>query len=1018
MEHTSWDFDTTDREPELDLNDILFEFNQPSQEEAAGFQRLTFDNSTRDATADYPLYPSDEAAVRGDEGVGANGASQADIDVWLESIPDAPSDTPTDAPDAGFSAGEDAAEAPPRRRRGEGKEKRSLFSRFSRRADVRPAEPEEPEEEEEEDVESSYIPRRAELDPTLHSGAIGKMEQEARSYIAQMQAESGFRSRRERESESAAAYTYDLDDLLNISPEGEETAASAPAPAAAQGFAPFGYAPDGGEAGDYELDDDYASDALEADPTQYASEKPDPVFQARREEEAEIDSRFNLTGKRQRETLSYAGSAVDQSADENYVHNRSTEYNPSQWTPDYDDPLADRPEPEEPEHKKHRFTFGRRKAAQLQAQAKAEAEEAAEDAPAGEEPRKVRISTFTDSDAEPALYADDGEELPEYEDEDEEFSPRGGRHYKESELYAPPTFREYVLSLLASLWLRIRGTVRGSTAETMEDSEEDLGPEVTPLAASRYYGSFLRSMKLRVRIAGVLLFVLCYVSLEAPVPGMLKDLPVEAAFCFGAQAAILLLALDVVTNGLTSLFRLKPGADSLAVVACLFTGLDALTVALSDSASLHMPLCAISSASVTGLLLAASLNARGLRKATRVPAIGKRFYAVTAEEKLKPGEITLLKSLRSAKGFVRRAEQASPDETLYTRISIPLFALALLLSLVVAAVKKSFPEFLYIFSAMLVLTVPFGAMLSFSLPFFLGSTRIFRFGAAIAGWSGLCDIGVSKNLIVTDRDLFPPSAVTIENVRIFADEDAQKVISYAGSLMKVYGCSATPCFEDLMAETSSPALPVNGFELLPGGGMKGVIDGHVVLCGSTDLMRLMNVRIPFRLTDKTTVLLAIDGILYGIFSLKYEGLPQVRRALVEQMRCARPPVFAVRDFNINPEMLHSTFDLATDGYDFPPFSDRYPLSEPAEDVKDERITAVLCNEGLGPLTNAADVGRTMYLAVRANVLINLAAALIGVVLVFVRLVGPGSMPLSSFFLYMLGWTLPVLAMSILVSLKK
>ncbi|MCR5575871.1 MAG: hypothetical protein K6F56_02555 [Oscillospiraceae bacterium] len=1008
MEHTSWDYDAPERQPELSLDDILLEFNQAKEaEEMPGFQELSFSGSSKQEESIYPSYLLTGAApAKGSAPSASDGAAtQADIDAWLGSIPDAPaSGRRTDGRDTALPAEEDAE--PPAYRRREGREKRSPFSLFGRRAEEPSYEP-----GEEEDEASDYIPRRTENAPVVHGGSIGKMEQEARSYIAQMQAESGVRSRRERESENAAAYTYDLDDLLSMAPASE-----APGTAAAQGFDAFGApAPDGDPD---PFDEDYPASGLEADPTQYADERPLPAFQARREEEAEIDSRFNLTGRRQRETLSYAGNAVDLSADENYVHIQSNEYNPSQWTPDYDDPLADRPEPEEPAHKKHRFTFGRRKAAQLQEEAAAETEADTEEAPDAEEPRRVRISTFTDSDAEPAVYAEDEDELPEYADEDEEFEPRSRKHYKESELYAPPTFREYVLSLLASLWLRIRGTVRGSTAETMEDTQEDLGPEVTPLAASRYYGSFLRSMKLRVRIAGVLLFILCYVSLEAPVPGMLKDLPVEAAFCFGAQAAIMLLALDVVTNGVTNLFRLKPGADSLAVLACLFTGLDALMVALSDTASLHMPLCAISSASVTGLLLAACLNARGLRKATRVPAIGKRFYAVTAEEKLRPGEITLLKSLRSAKGFVRRAEQASPDETLYTRISVPLFVLALVLSLIVAAVKKSFPEFLYIFSAMLVLTVPFGAMLSFSLPFFLGSTRIFRFGAAIAGWSGLCDIGVSKNLIVTDRDLFPPSAVTIESVRIFADEDAQKVISYAGSLMKTYGCSATPSFEDLMAETASPALQVDGFELLPGGGMKGIIDGHVVLCGSTDLMRLMNVRIPFRLTDKTTVLLAIDGILYGSFSLKYEGLPQVRRALVEQMRSTRPPVFAVRDFNINPEMLHTTFDLATDGYDFPPFSDRYPLSEPAEDVKDERITAILCNEGLGPLTNAADVGRTMYLAVRINVLLNLAAVLVGVVLVFIRLVGAGAFPLSSFFLYMLVWTLPVLAVSILVAVKR
>ena len=74
-------------------------------------------------------------------------------------------------------------------------------------------------------------------------------------------------------------------------------------------------------------------------------------------------------------------------------------------------------------------------------------------------------------------------------------------------------------------------------------------------------------------------------------------------------------------------------------------------------------------------------------------------------------------------------------------------------------------------------------------------------------------------------------------------------------------------------------------------------------------MRLMNVRIPFRLTDKTSVLLAIDGILYGIFSLHYEPMPQVRRALIDLVRSGRHPVFAIRDFNINPSFCTTYLTL-------------------------------------------------------------------------------------------------------------
>jgi len=845
---------------------------------------------------------------------------------------------------------------------------------------------------------------------TIHGGTRGKTEQEARELIADLQAKSGAADRRSRRSNTD--YRMELNDLLGIESQADPVSDAK------------AYAAKTEETEKYDFDLDQAMD-YDADVREYRGKNEQHVYQADAGE-PEIDKRFNLGGQNTNQTISYANSAVDLSADEDYVPAQQTEYNPSQWTPDYDDPLAERQDTAEPPRKQHRsfLSRARRRAAPESAQAPSAHDE---------EEGSVKEIEVTDDSAGPAIYAvnpsyrddpdytDAPESIDNTDEDDEDFDDyddESSRRYRESDMYAPPTFREYLLSILASVWLKLRGTVRGRTAATMRDSSEDLGDEVTPAEASKYYGSFLRSMRYRLRISGVALAVLLYISLEMPVPGMMKSLPVASAFCFGMQAVIMLLGLDMVTNAITNAVRLHFGADSLAVVSCFFTGLDALIVALSKTAAQHMPLCAISSASIVGLLLASYLSARGLRKATRVPAIGKHFFAVTGENTLEKDQITLLKSLRSVRGFVRRTEEAGPDETLYRRLAPALFVLALILSIIVMIAKKSYPEFIYILSAMLALTVPFGAMLSFSLPFFLGSNRIFKFGAAIAGWSGLCDIGASKNLIVTDRDLFPESAVSIESVRIFADEDAQKVISYAGSMMQASGCCAAGCFGELMRETYSPARPIDGFEVMPGGGMKGIIEGHVVLCGSTDLMRLMNVRIPFRLTDKTTVLLAIDGILYGIFSLKYEGQPQIRRALTDLVRTARPPVFAVRDFNVNPEMLHNTFDIATDGYDFPPYVERFRLSEPSEDTKDERIAAILCNEGLAPLTSVTAIGRSMFLATNINLILNVIASVLGVVLVFFRFLSTGANPLANLFLYMVFWTLPVLLVSFFVGVKR
>ncbi len=1023
------DLDASGDEENAGLTEEVYDAPPPRKKERGQRQRAAFSFFRgRRGAKPAPAYANEDEAVLPEEPEAV--LPEADEDVFPEEaqnvFPEAPEgDLPEE--DADFLSEADVGSPAPvesaaplfaRDERPEPEPESSLDDvlRFVRQFADTKAAPEEPEVDAipDEDAADAPLPEPEEPDPAWeesfvpvepagHGGSLGKIEQEARSYIAELQSRSGVGNARDRRA--AENHTYDLDDLLGMDfgePPSEADAGLYDAVSASGGT-------------DYEDYDDYdlpADEGLEADPTQRAEDAP--VYRPGAYDDEEIDSRFNLSGEVPQGRMSYGGREVDLSADEEYVPVQQSEYNPSQWTPEYDDPLAEREEAAEPVHKRHRFLSGRgraRRAAELDRKARAAAEE-----DETEEPREESYVSFRDTEAAPADYA----EPLDYgmEPEDEEGEGRGSRKYRESEMYLPPTFREYVLSLLASVWLRIRGTVRGRTAETMQDNEEDLGPELTPAEASKYYGSFIRSLKLRVRIAGVVLAVLCYVSLEMPIPGMLRDLTVAAIFCFAAQAAILLLSLDVVTNGVLNLFRLRFGADSLAVVACLLTGIDALTVALSDSAVLHMPLCALSSASVVGLLLASFLHARGLRKATRVPAIGKRFFAVTAEEKLKPGEITLLKSRHPAKGFVRRAEEAALDETVFTKLCPLFLLLAFLLTLIVMIVKKSYGQIIYIFSAMTVLAVPFGALLSYSLPFFLGSTRIFRSGAAIAGWSGLCDIGTSKNLIVTDRDLFPESAVSIESVRIFADEDAQKVISYAGTMIGASGSCAAGCFAELMRETGATMRAVENFEYLPGGGMRGLIDGSVVLCGSTDLMRLMNVRIPFRLTDKTTVLLAIDGILYGIFAMHYEALPQVRRALVDLVRTARPPVFAVRDFNINPEMLHNTFDLATDGYDFPPFVERVKLSEPEEDDKGERIAAILCNEGLGPLTNISDVGRSMYLATRINVLLNILSAVIGIFLVFVRFLATGSNSLGTLFVYMLFWTLPVLLVSIFVSVKK
>ena len=613
----------------------------------------------------------------------------------------------------------------------------------------------------------------------------------------------------------------------------------------------------------------------------------------------------------------------------------------------------------------------------------------------------VRIE---DEEAAPADYAPyrdyDEAELDEVELED--FDPDDDSF---------PSFGQWLLSLLTGSLIRIRGVGDPNSAETMEDDDEELGPEVPAAAASKYYGSHVRTLRLRFRIGLVLLAILAWITLGLPVTGMLKTARVAAGMCLVLQLTIMLLCLDVVTNAAINLARARFGADCLSVLACVLTSIDALAVAIGGFGHSHTPLCLLSSLSLLGVLYSALLSARGLRKALRVPAIGKRCYAVTGERGVKGKDVTLLKSVRPSAGFVRRCEEAPPDESLFVKLSPFLLLAALLLTAATVLVKKSASDFLYVLTAILCPAVPVTALLSFALPYCMGAMRIFSSGAAIAGWSGVSDVGRSENLIVTDRDLFPEGSVDLESVRIFADAPAEKIISYAGSMITASGSGIANCFGDLMRRNGGVMRRVENFEYLPGGGMKGIIHGETVLCGSTDLMRLMNVRIPYRLVSRTSVLLAIDGVLYGIFNMSYTPLPQVRAALVGLIRSSRHPIFAIRDFNISPETLHSIFDVATDGYDFPPYMERFAISE-AKPAKESRIAAVVCREGLGPLVHMADTGRSLFTATRINLLVAVLAAAVNLLAVFVTLLSGGYVSALFLLALMLVWILPVAVVSL------
>ena len=554
---------------------------------------------------------------------------------------------------------------------------------------------------------------------------------------------------------------------------------------------------------------------------------------------------------------------------------------------------------------------------------------------------------------------------------------------KEKARKEPKSFRESVavpvISALAFIAMKIKQS-QVTLGETSYESE-DLGEEMQPDKAARFYGKHIAGLRLRTRIAFVLCVLMAYISYGLPVPGALADVGVKSAVCLIMMISVMFCGLDIITTGIMSIVRFKLHASALIVVSCLLCMIDAFLSAASVSEKV-VPFCVIPALTIAFTLLGSVMNARSNKIILNTAAASKHPYVVTAESELSGGDITLVKGRKPIDGIVRRTEEDGPDESVFGVLTPYFVVAALVLSIIAAVISKSFSSFAHILSGIFVCAAPIAMLLTFPLPFFISIKSLIRSGSTIAGWSGLYDIGKAKHLIVTDGDLFPKGCVKISRTRVFAGMEPERIISFAGSIISASGSAMVHPFAELMRKAGGGLMPVEAFSVHESGGLTAMIDGEDVYCGNAAFMRLMGVILPEKYVLNNGVYIAVAGVICGVFETEYITSDAVKSALEELVGSDRHAIFAVRDFNITPSMLSVKFDMPTDGFDFPPYSERYAISG-AEPSEASKPAALISREGLSALVSLADHGKMLFSRIRLSVMLSVVSAVIGMLVMFI-----------------------------------
>lgn len=585
---------------------------------------------------------------------------------------------------------------------------------------------------------------------------------------------------------------------------------------------------------------------------------------------------------------------------------------------------------------------------------------------------------------------------------------------KEKARKEPKSFRESVavpvISALAFIAMKIKQS-QVTLGETSYESE-DLGEEMQPDKAARFYDKHIAGLRLRTRIAFVLCVLMAYISYGLPVPGALADAGVKSAVCLIMMISVMFCGLDIITTGIMSIVRFKLHASALIAISCLLCMIDAFLSAASVSEKV-VPFCVIPALTIAFTLLGSVMNARSNKIILNTAAASKHPYVVTAEAELSGGDITLVKGRKPLDGIVRRTEEDGPDESVFGVLTPYFVVAALVLSIIAAVISKDFSSFAHILSGIFVCAAPIAMLITFPMPFFISIKSLIRSGSTIAGWSGLYDIGKAKHLIVTDGDLFPKGCVKISRTRVFAGMEPERIISFAGSIISASGSAMVHPFAELMRKAGGGLMPVEAFSVHESGGLTAMIDGEDVYCGNAAFMRLMGVVLPEKYVLNNGVYIAVAGVICGVFEMEYTASDAVKSALEELVGSDRHAIFAVRDFNITPSMLSVKFDMPTDGFDFPPYSERYAISG-AEPSEASKPAALISREGLSALVSLADHGKMLFSRIRLSVMLSVVSAVVGMLVMFILSLSalPSVVTALS---YLLAWLLITVILSFSIS---
>ena len=328
---------------------------------------------------------------------------------------------------------------------------------------------------------------------------------------------------------------------------------------------------------------------------------------------------------------------------------------------------------------------------------------------------------------------------------------------------------------------------------------------------------------------------------------------------------------------------------------------------------------------------------------------------------------------------------------------------------ILGGIRHGFSTGVQLCAASALVGMPATAFLSISRPTAILEKQLHKLGAVLCGWKGIRAAGSKAVYPLHDADLFPAGATKLNGVKFYGDRDPDLVVAYATALIKSNGGALVSMFSRLLDSRNGYYYKIDNFTSYPGG-IGGEIGDDVVLLGTLEFMKSMEVDMGACRPLDQAVYAAIDGEVCGVFAISYRKARSTTAGL--RTLCSHrglTPMVLCDDFMLTKSFIHSRFGILPRHMEFPPREMRQDLlaREPAEL---DPVIALTTREGLAPKAFAVTGARVLGRAMTVGVALHMAAGILGLlIMLIIAYMGPGNVLSSgAILLYQLIWLLPAI----------